>query len=335
MDRILSKEEIAELLSAVRGGEVGLDVELGRQDEERHVEALDLARPHWAWRWRSVNFDDLFDGFAKQGALSFSSYLQQAVTMKRHSVESLSFSSLIGKQEKNPLFGIVKLDPLKSVGMLIFDAPLAFSFVEIMLGCAVDTELFVMDRAMTAIEVNLVKGLMAGSCKDLQKAFQPLEKLETALLKVEVNHKKIKMFTPETELLLARFSLSIGSKSGMLSLAIPYAALEPLKEKFQDDRQSNRPAADNSWAKKLLSELREMETEVVALSGEITLQLRDIIDLQVGDVIDLDYNPHAPLRILVERQPLFLAAAGTRKGKKAARIIRKIKQGENYGNNGC
>ena len=330
MDRILSKEEIAELLSAVRGGEVGIEAELDRPPAKQKVERLDLFHPQWAAGWRAENFDDILDTFARQSALYLTSLLQQAVTVKRQGLDALDFATLL-PQQKNAAIGVVALEPLKNGGLLVFDAPLSFSLVEIILGGAADAPALVMERNMTGIEVNIIKKVMAGNCAGLQKAFEPLEKVTASLRQVEIDPRKIKIFASDTALLLAKFAVAIGGKAGLMSLAIPYAALEPFKAKLIGDRPAGRPASPDNWSRSLLATLQELETEVVALSGEVSLQIKDIFNLRVGDVIDLNYNPNSPLRIVVEQQPVFFASAGVRNGKKAVRIIRKIKQGENHG----
>ena len=39
--------------------------------------------------------------------------------------------------------------------------------------------------------------------------------------------------------------------------------------------------------------------------------------MEVGDIINLDYNPSAPLKVLVEEKVKFSAIPGTVNGKKA------------------
>ena len=63
-----------------------------------------------------------------------------------------------------------------------------------------------------------------------------------------------------------------------------------------------------------------MESRVIARSGQINMTIRALLDLQPGDIIDLHYNPDQPLTVMVENQPLFLAIAGERNGKKAFHV---------------
>ncbi len=59
-----------------------------------------------------------------------------------------------------------------------------------------------------------------------------------------------------------------------------------------------------------------MEVELEALLATLSLRVRDILNFQVGDVIELNCKPDAPLKLLVEQKPKFLAMAGIQGGKK-------------------
>jgi flagellar motor switch protein FliM len=39
--------------------------------------------------------------------------------------------------------------------------------------------------------------------------------------------------------------------------------------------------------------------------------------MELGDILDLDYDPSAPLKVLVEEKVKFFAIPGTHNGKKA------------------
>ena len=113
-------------------------------------------------------------------------------------------------------------------------------------------------------------------------------------------------------------------------LAIPYLSLEPLREKLKNlnghiDITNNK---GKSWAGTLETDIKLLEVEVVARLEELSLPIKEILDLQEGDIIDLGRAPDAPLHVLVENRPKYFAMAGNHNGKKAVRISDKIKAGE-------
>ncbi len=331
MERILTKEEIAELLSAVREGEIETASEPDQPVAQRTVTCLDLVRGHGPGHWRVANFDIILDALARNCSISLTNRMQHSVSVKRVDIESVEFDPFLQTLKGHGAIGIIRLDPLKGGGLFIFDASLSFSLLEIMLGGSSGSKSVVMGRPMTAIEMNVIKSVMADVCIDLQKAFRPLQKLETSMMKIEVNPRMVNIFAPETEVLVAKFNVSVDSLSGTMSLVIPYFSLEPLREKLKDGILSISSTRDKSWFAFLETELANMETSVAAQFGEVTLKIRDILNFQVGDIIDLNSDPKKPLRIMVEQKPKFLALAGVRNGKKAIRIAGRLEQGVNDG----
>jgi flagellar motor switch protein FliM len=63
--------------------------------------------------------------------------------------------------------------------------------------------------------------------------------------------------------------------------------------------------------------VQEVPATITALSGNITLSINQILHLCEGDILNLDYDPNAPLKVLVEDKVKFLAIPGTHNGKKA------------------
>ena len=79
-------------------------------------------------------------------------------------------------------------------------------------------------------------------------------------------------------------------------------------------------------------ELNPEALEIAAQLGILTLPIKDILDLQVGDIIDLDYNPDAPLNIMVEKKPKYHGHAALHNGKKSIQITSKYLEGDHNGN---
>ena len=95
MERILSKEEIAELLSAVREGQVETEVAPEPFPEERDVKRLDLSQAHRYGRRRFGNFDLILDAFARNCGISITNRLQRSVNIQRVLIEPKQFDPFL------------------------------------------------------------------------------------------------------------------------------------------------------------------------------------------------------------------------------------------------
>ena len=343
MEKILSKEEIAELLSAVHHGEV--DIDPAPFDAESPVaspraaaaaraaeaaasaEACNLFRADGPDGWKLANFDLILDSFARNFSISLSNRFQRSVGVKLDAMESMSFEVLLQKFSGRGAIGILQLEPLSGGGLLVVDEQLSYSLVEIVLGGSSMQEVVVPSRGMTAIELNVIRDVIGSACPDLDKGFQQLQEISSSLVKVVSNLRLLNFVTPESGVVAARFRVAIDSLEGDISLVIPHSALEPLQNAQQEKAVPISTAANEKLKGRVCNELPHMELELEAMLAEVSLRVRDILNFRVGDVIDLACNPDAPLQVLVEGQPKFYGMAGVQGGKKAIRIMGRIPNG--------
>ena len=335
MEKILSKEEIADLLSAVRHGEISVDQDLAESDPQGQVsggrtlkaEACNLFRVEGPEGWKLPNFDLVLDSFAHNYGMSLSTRFQRAVSVKLDAMESMSFDGLLQRLSGRGAIGILQIEPLSGGGLIVFDEQLSFSLVEIVLGGSSESAISVPNRVMTAIELNVVHDVIDSVCPELKKGFHQLEEVDASLVKVVSNLRLLNFVQPEAGVVAARFHVIIDSLEGDITLVLPHTALEPLQKK-QSEKSIPASATQNvKWRNVVCEELEHMEIEVEAMLASLSLRVRDILNFQVGDVIELDCNPDTPLEVKVEGRPKFHAMAGVQGSKKAIRILGRIPHG--------
>ncbi|BCA79119.1 flagellar motor switch protein FliM [Desulfuromonas sp. AOP6] len=325
MERILTKDEIAELLSAVRDGD--LDTELDSEEtpqQKRAVSRIDLVGAGGAGRYRINNFDIILDAFTRNYSLSLSSRLQRSVTIKRGKLDYLEFDPFVQQLGDHNAIGVIKLDPLKSAGLFVFDGSLSFSFLEAMLGGSSDVKPMALSRSLTAIEMNVLRGLMLDACGDMQKAFRPLEELTVTLVNIEASSRMVNIVAPDTDVMAAEFDVTVDKTPGKITLMIPFFSLEPFREKLKDGILAITSLRGDDWKSTLQSDLARLKANVTGQFAEISLSVRDILNFQAGDIIDLGCEPNSPIRLLVENKPKFEGMVGARNGKKAVRVTSRI-----------
>jgi flagellar motor switch protein FliM len=327
VEPILSKEEIADLLSAIKAGKVSTDlVGNGRPLRRLFAQAteVDLFRTYdrikGSGEMRIPNLDITLDSFARKFSTSLTNAMLRNFTVEREEIATTDFQQSLLDLNNQGAVGIYSISPLKHGCLFHFDTFMAFNLLEIMLGSAPSSESLALDRNLTTIEITLLKNIMTDICTELQSALKPVLSIEPHLTKVENNFRLVNIVEPETEVLVTRFTLRIaGEHCGQMRLIIPYLTLEPLREKFKA-LVTVTQATTNSWSDFLAHEALEMESMVTARSGVINMTIRTLIGLQPGDIVDLPYNPDHPWTVVVEDQPIFLAIPGERNGKKAFHV---------------
>lgn len=300
MEPILSKDEIAELLSAVHHGQVEIDP----ADEEspqgkRQISQLNLFKSQGPENWKLPNFDLVLDAFGHNFATSLSNRLQRATNITLTGFQSMTFEALLQKLSGRGAIGIVELEPLRGNTLVVFNEQISYALVELVLGGSAKVS-NIPQRPMTAIELNVIHDVVADSCPDLAKSFTQIQTVEAHLVKIESNLRLLSHISQDAGVLVAHYQTSVDEAEGEITLVLPHASLEPLMEKYREN--SSLPMSTlrtNQWQKAVLDELQMMNIEVQAQLAQISLRVRDILNFEVGDVIDLNCDPDSPLKLLV------------------------------------
>ncbi|MBM9616486.1 FliM/FliN family flagellar motor switch protein [Desulfobulbus rhabdoformis] len=327
MEPILSKHEIADLLSAIKAGKVSTDlVDYDPIRRRRNIPSTEIdlfqtyERAAGTGETRVPNLDIVLDNFSRRFSTSLTNTLQRNFAVDREEISTTNFQQSLLDLKSQGAVGIYALSPLKHGCLVHFDNLMAFALLEIMLGSGQSSESLALNRNLTTIEMAILRTCMSDICQDLQAAMRPVLELQATLTKVENNFRLVNIVEPETEVLVTRFNINLaGENCGQMRVITPYVTLEPLREKFKE-LVTITQAASNSWTRTLMQEAMEMEAMVTARSGHLTMTIRKILSLKQGDIIDLPYNPDQPLTVLVEDKPIYQAIPGERNSKKAFHI---------------
>jgi len=329
VEPILSKQEIAELLTAIKQGKVPADFETsdslpeGKEAKPLNLFQISALDDEQA---RIPNFDIILDVFCQNYSMSLTNQLQRTFAMSKTGIETSQFQEFLMENKDVGAIGVLSLVPLKYGALIMVDKQLSFSMIEIMLGASTDLGPLQLNRKLTTIELSVLKNVMTNACNDLDRAFKPLLDMQSSVLKVENNSRMVSITSSDSEILVCRFNVTIGDIGGEFKLVFPLATLDPLREQFKELLNVNK-SKQGLWTDVFKDELYDMTATVIAQSGTIALTINQLLDLQEGEILDLDYDPNSPLKVLVEDKLKFFAIPGVLNGKKAVSITGIYEQG--------
>jgi len=330
VEPILSKDQISELLLAIKSGQVSTDLQ-GEGDaiDNANVTPVNLFQLGSASdnQQRIPNFDIILDNFSQNFAITLTNQLQRNFTINRTGIETHEFQEYLASQKNAGAIGVLSLDPLKNGALMLLNRELCFSLIEIMLGASTEMAPLQLDRKPTTIELNVLKSIMLKACQDIDKSLEQVIQLKTSVLKVESNPRLVSIAEPDAEVLVGKFTIKVGELSGTFDMVFPVATLDPVREKLRD-LLTVKTVKQSGWYDILVNEIEQMTTTIIAQSGTVTMPVRKVMKLQPGDVININYDPNSPLRVLVEENHKFFAIPGTISGKKAIHLTGVYDQGE-------
>lgn len=151
-------------------------------------------------------------------------------------------------------------------------------------------------------------------------AWSPIAPLELELVKQEVNPRLMQLGAPQEPMIVLRFSVEFGARSGRMDWLVPELMLAPLREALAE-QGSNAPASRKQevWGPTLGIGLQEAQVEIRAVLSEVAISLRELVRLMPGDVIPIDNPQQATL--LAGEVAIHRGRFGLSQGHNALKII--------------
>ncbi len=320
MEPLLTKQEIANLLTAIDEGDLSLSREETTFQEKRkkHTTPVDLFTLTRTGRKQTQipNIDIIIDIFCKAYATTLTNKLQRTFAIQRTSMETMQYEEFMTTRGNSGAIGVLSLSPLHAEALAIFDQNLSFSILEIMLGAAIDIESPVLERKLTTLELNILRSPFIDLCPDLSRAFAQIEEIKTTLEKLESSTRLVSITKPDEQVIVVSLQVIIRKEIGKIYLLFPLAAFDPLLEQLQELLKISSKKG-SSWKRVFNQQLQKVPLSVTAKSGQFTITIRELLQMRRDDVLEINYDPNQPLQILVEGRHKFNALAGTHNGNKA------------------
>jgi len=319
MEKILSKEEIEALLSAVADGSIDPDKELAR--ERGGVSNYDLFNSA-ANKGLVPNLDIVYDSFIRYHRVSMSNQLRKIVEIRKVGARPYKFDDFLMTLPSPVCMGIYKIEPLKGASMLAMDNNLVFAILESVLGGTGTPHLLDSSRMFTSIELRIMQKMVKAALLDMEKAWAPLHPTKMSLLRMDINPRLVNIVPPEYQVITMELEIQIENITGSMVFAVPYMTIEPIREKLKNGVQFDMAGVDPKWSQRLSAELVEAPLEVTVEMGHAAITLQELLRLEPGDTIMLDKDIRSDLLVKVGGVSKFLGAPGVQRGNKAVQITR-------------
>ena len=223
---------------------------------------------------------------------------------------------------------LFRMDPMRGNAIFVVESKVIFTLVDIIFG-GTGTEVFKIEgREFTAIESNLIKKIVLSALADLEESWKALIDLTVSYQRAEVNPQFAQIVPPTDVVVVMNFEVEVEYTSGVISICIPYAMLEPVKEKLAAGFQSEQLEVDRAWSGRFKAGLMESKVDMMVELGRVSILGKDIANLKTGDVIQLDHYASDPLEIYVEGIPKYRGYPGIFKGNKAVQISQILTEKE-------
>jgi flagellar motor switch protein FliM len=316
VEKILTKEEIEALLTAIVDGRIEPEKELAAGAGK--VSILDLFNKEN--QALVPNLDVVYDSFIRYNRVTLSNRLRRLVEIKKIGARPYKFDDFLQSLPSPVCMAIFKIDPLKGAALITMDSKLVFTLVDSILGGTGTPGTNVDNRMFTSIELRLMEKIVKDVLIDLEKSWAPIHPSKLCLLRMEMNPRLVTIVPPEYQVVTMSLEIQVEEFTGTMMFAVPFMTIEPIRDKLKSGTQLDTMATDPMWSMRLSSELMEAPVELAVELGDSWINMQDLLNLSAGDTIILNSDCRSELAVKVEERTKFTGMPGVMGGNKAVRI---------------
>ena len=175
--------------------------------------------------------------------------------------------------------------------------------------------------------MQIVKKVVELAVNDLEAAWSTIEKIGCSFQRTEINPQFVGIVPPTDVVIASTFDIELENINGTVSIVIPYATIEPIKQKLSTGFQVESDQTDKKlWTSIIKEQLLETDVDIKVNLGETEIKLKDLMTMKVGDVIPLTQDSSGELDILVEQVKKFKGYYGVHHGTVAVQVTQQIEK---------
>jgi len=322
VEKILCQEEIDALLRGMENGDVSAAPE---SPDRSGINRYDFNNQDRVIRGRMPTLEIINDHFCRLFRNSLSSDLRKTIDVGSRGNEMKKFGEFIKTLPVPSSLHIFRMDPLRGHAILALEAKLVFTLLDVFFGGSGKGTYRVEGRDFTAIESRLIHKLAAMIFSDMEKAWNVIHPITLQHVRSEINPQFVSIVSPSDLVINITFGVELEQFTGMITFCIPYANIEPIKNRLYSGFQSEQLEVDQTWVSRFLERLQSAEVEVKVELGKSRALVQDLLRWKEGDVLSLNREVSDPLVIQVQGVPKFLGKPGICRGNTAIQIEGKVK----------
>lgn len=271
----------------------------------------------------------LHENFSRNLASSLSAYLRTYVTMNLVSLEQISYAEFLESLESPSFIAYLDLRPYDGTAVMAISRGLVFTFVEMLLGGGGKSQVLP-QRKITEIEKHLMQNLLRIVLQDLSDAWQSVTTIRFGIQSLADEPQGLHVLSPAEAVVSISIEMHVGSKTGILNLAIPSIFIKRLHHMFERLLRVNRSESRRRDQVQVAEMLTGVPLTIEACLDEIRVPAQDLLRLEVGQVLALDYPLDRPIKIYFNGKSVMSGEVCVDRSKLAVQI-KEVEQGNGFG----
>ncbi len=324
MSEILSQDEVDSLLDGLDSGDVDAESDVVVSEPVEGIVKYDFTSQDKVVRARMPTFDVINERLSREVRATLSSLLQTNVDVSANPFDTLKFSEFVRSLPVPTSLHVFRLEPLRGHGLIVFESQLVYNLIDTFFGGEALGKARVEGREFTTIEEVMIKKAVVAVLKNIEASWAPIEPVEAALIRSEMNPQFTAIVLPTDLVLVTRFEVELEQSAGNLVVCYPYAMIEPMRNKLSSGVQTEAEEIDTNWRRMIREVILESEVDIRIQLGSTQITGERLLYMQKGDVIQLDNDAGDPLTCYIDGLEKLTGYVGMQRGFQAFKVKDKI-----------
>ncbi|KUJ75458.1 flagellar motor switch protein FliM [Thiomicrospira sp. XS5] len=316
MDDILSQDEVDALLKGMGGGDV--ETEGDDSGEGASAKVYDFTNQERIVRGRLPALDIINERFARGFQRHFNEMIMSSVEVTAGEVKIIKMIDYLRNLFVPTSLNIYRINPLNGVSLFTLDSKLIFTAVDMYFGGTGLLPFKIEGREYTPVEMSMVRSILDMSSENLRKAWAPVMDIEIDYMHSEMNPKFASIVDATDMIVVSPINVRFEGVEGRVDIVMPYAMLEPVRDKLEEGMSNLQGESDNRWSRTLKEEAKNIEVDLSVNLAELQMQMDDLMKMEKGDIIPIEM----PELVTVKAEGISLVRGkvGESNDRKAVRI---------------
>lgn len=262
--------------------------------------------------------DVISKSFAERAGASLSALLGRDVAMQFSSLESAKSADLQAALPMPASLAVVRLKPLPGNAFISVEPGLLLTLLDGFFGGSgranADAQAAIAPAAQRFLAL-----LLRSFAPDVTAAWAPVTPLEMELVKQETNPRLVQLGAAHESLLVLKFNVEFGARSGRIDWLLPETLLAPVREALAADGGRTALRQQEAWAPAISTALQDAELDTRAILAQAQISLGELVRLSPGDIIPIEAPQQVTL--FAGDVPVYRGRFGISQGRNALKIL--------------
>jgi flagellar motor switch protein FliM len=324
-EQILTQNEVDALLKGLSNGEI--KTEADAPHDSGGVRPYDFHNPEKAVRGRMSVLEMVHEKFCRHLRGSVFNLLRKTIDCAPDGIKAMKYEEFMRNLHMPSSLNIFSFQPLKGSGLLAIDPSLAFLIVDSYFGGDGRFHTRVEGRDFTPVELSVIKKVVDIIFHEITEVWKAIYPVEFKFFRSEMNPHFVNIMSANDIVIVSTFRMEIEAVNNRFYVCMPFASLEPIKDKLYGTEKVATAEVDKKWSARLREQFDLVQIGISGEIGEATISFAELLNLRAGDIIELDKKVKEPLEVNIEGAPKLYARPGVIDNHYAVKILSVIKEG--------